>query len=184
VTDNQPPDDAAVDPPPPDEPDEPAGTADQPAPTADQPARTRPLPALPERFEPGRARPVVRTEPEPVSGSPVTSPYTVLYPRSMSSPYGGYSYPVTPATNGMAIASLIVSMVGITSCCLPLGLIGAILGHMARGQMRDRNESGNGLALAGIIIGWLSTALMLLCCVGFLLFLGGAGLIGHGAPGN
>jgi hypothetical protein len=40
--------------------------------------------------------------------------------------------------------------------------VGAILGHIARRQIRERGEGGDGLALAGIIVGWILTGLLVL----------------------
>lgn len=81
-------------------------------------------------------------------------------------PYGQYGqqpygYPATPATNGMAIASLVVSIISVTACLGATGIVGAILGHVAKGQIRQRNDQGGGLATAGIIIGWISFGLFL-----------------------
>ncbi len=39
---------------------------------------------------------------------------------------------------------------------------GAIMGHVAKRHIRERKERGNGWAFAGIIIGWVGTALWLL----------------------
>ena len=55
--------------------------------------------------------------------------------------------------NGLAIASFVVSLVGL---CNPLGILGLILGYVAKNQIRKRNNSGSGLATAGIILGWIS----------------------------
>jgi hypothetical protein len=67
-------------------------------------------------------------------------------------------YPAaTGATNGMAVASLILSLIGFATCIT--APIGAILGHVARKQIRERGESGDGLALGGIIVGWILTAI-------------------------
>jgi hypothetical protein len=83
--------------------------------------------------------------------------------------YGGYGYgvpaPVAVApTNGLAIASMVVSLVGVPLLvCYGVGLIltviGAILGHVARRQIKTTGQSGDGMALAGVIIGWIGTAL-------------------------
>jgi hypothetical protein len=54
-------------------------------------------------------------------------------------------------TNTMAIVALVLSFV-----CSPIGLI---LGFVARQQIRQRNEGGDGLALAAIIIGAISLVL-------------------------
>jgi hypothetical protein len=64
------------------------------------------------------------------------------------------------STNGLAIASLVVSIVSITGCLGLTSIVGAILGHRARRQIRDTGEQGDGLARAGIIIGWLGVVLL------------------------
>lgn len=40
--------------------------------------------------------------------------------------------------------------------------VGIVLGHIAHRQIRERNETGKGLATAGIVVGWVGTALVLL----------------------
>ncbi|MEU6860151.1 DUF4190 domain-containing protein [Glycomyces sp. NPDC046736] len=55
--------------------------------------------------------------------------------------------------NGLAIASFVVSLVGL---CTPLGLLGLIFGYMAKSQIRARDNAGGGLATAGIVLGWIS----------------------------
>ncbi|HWI44162.1 MAG TPA: DUF4190 domain-containing protein [Nocardioides sp.] len=81
------------------------------------------------------------------------------------SPYGQpyqapYGYQPAQTTNGLAIASLVVSIISITAFCGLTGIVGAILGHVARKQIRERNQGGAGMALAGIIIGWIGVALV------------------------
>jgi hypothetical protein len=88
-------------------------------------------------------------------------------------PYGQNPYAQTPygqpggmpgRTEPLAIASLIVAIAGLVTCGLG-GLVGAILGHMGRKKIqRDPNLTGEGLALAGIIVGWILGA-------GFILWL-------------
>jgi peptidyl-prolyl cis-trans isomerase B (cyclophilin B) len=48
----------------------------------------------------------------------------------------------------LAIASLVVSLI----CCAPLGVI---FGHIAIGQINKTGEGGRGLAIAGLIIGYI-----------------------------
>jgi len=86
------------------------------------------------------------------------------------------AYPVvvapTTSTNGLAIASLVMSIMGVSGICFYglggyLGLIGAILGHAGRRQIRERErqgqlESGSGMALAGIIMGWITGSIAIL----------------------
>lgn len=58
-----------------------------------------------------------------------------------------------PRTNGYAIASLACGLGQFIAG--PLATIPAIVfGHLARGQIRRTGEQGDGLALAGLILGW------------------------------
>ncbi|MGW3289286.1 DUF1707 and DUF4190 domain-containing protein [Streptomyces sp. NPDC001002] len=62
-----------------------------------------------------------------------------------------------PRTNGKAVGAAICGVL-----CLPtFGLTGipaVVLGHTARTEIRRTGESGDGLALTGLVLGWLSTA--------------------------
>ncbi len=80
------------------------------------------------------------------------------YPYS-SSGYGGPSPSVK--NNGLAVASLICSCVGLLFALL--GILGIIFGFIARSQIRRSQgaQKGDGLALAGIIIGFVSIALVI-----------------------
>jgi hypothetical protein len=89
------------------------------------------------------------------------------------------AYPVGPTqnTNGMAIASLVVSIVGMVGLCAYglggyLGIVGAILGQVARRQIRERGENGDGLALAGVIIGWIAGGIAILATIGLVALIG------------
>lgn len=53
-------------------------------------------------------------------------------------------------TNALAIVSLVLSV-------LCFQFIAAILGHVALGQIKRTGEQGKGMALAGVIIGWVTT---------------------------
>src|SRR5690242_19436852 len=63
--------------------------------------------------------------------------------------------PANPPTNQLAIVSLAAGV----ACYFILPVIGAVIaistGHMARGQIRRSGESGNGLALIGLILGYV-----------------------------
>ena len=60
-------------------------------------------------------------------------------------------------TNGMSIASLVLSLVNVIPCfwVVPIpALLGVIFGSVGRGQMkRSGSDKGKGLAIAGITIG-------------------------------
>jgi hypothetical protein len=87
---------------------------------------------------------------------PGPSPYQ---PYAAPSPYGGFQ-PVQQ-TNGLAIGSLIVSIASVVLCCGLPGIAGAIMGHIARKQIREQGQAGDGMALGGIIVGWAAFGLSL-----------------------
>lgn len=114
-----------------------------------------------------------QNQPVPYSGVPYSpGPYSPAQ-------FPGYGPPPQTSTNGMAIASLVVSLVGLFICGGLLCPLGAIFGHVAKGQISRTGEAGDGLALAGLIIGWVGTALVLIP----ILFLFGFGVIGLGCLG-
>ena len=86
---------------------------------------------------------------------------------------------VPPETNALAIVSLVFGILGWT--LLPfIGMIVAIItGHIGLGQVRASNgaQTGEGLAIAGLVLGYLALAvgliviMMLIFGVGLLAFL-------------
>jgi hypothetical protein len=77
-------------------------------------------------------------------------------------PPGYYPVPVQP-TNGLAGGSLVCSIIGLL---MPVLLIpGVIMGHIAREQIRTRKQSGGGLAIAGLAIGYLGATFWALLIV-------------------
>lgn len=84
----------------------------------------------------------------------------------------GYGYP--RPTNTLAILSLVMAFV--------FSPVGLVLGVVARRQIRQTGEQGDGLALAGIIIGGIGTALAVLAILFFVLALAAAGSSGAFAP--
>jgi Domain of unknown function (DUF4190) len=95
-------------------------------------------------------------------------------PRTASPPplpYGfPYGYPTARPTNGLAIGSLVTSIAAFFVCG-PIGVVGAIMGHKARRQLRGRNEAGDGLALTGIVVGWIGFALSLVMILALVAFI-------------
>lgn len=75
-------------------------------------------------------------------------------------PAPSYPPPVRP-TNGMAIGSLVCALMAIS-------LPAVIMGHIARSQIRDKNEAGDGLAVAGLVVGWLGMAAWTLLLVALI----------------
>jgi peptidyl-prolyl cis-trans isomerase B (cyclophilin B) len=86
-------------------------------------------------------------------------------------PYGGYpsayppgypGYPPPQPTNTLAIASLV--------CAFVFAPLGIVFGHISLSQIKKTGEEGRGLALAGLIISYLITALTILVVVLSVLF--------------
>ena len=74
-------------------------------------------------------------------------------------PYApGYYPPVLPArTNGFAVGALVCGIVPFFG-----GIPAVILGHVARGQIKRTGERGDGVAIAGLILGYLWVSLWVL----------------------
>jgi len=96
----------------------------------------------------GGGPPAYPGAPGPYGGAGAYPPYG--YGQQV--PYGA---PATKKTNGLAVASLVCSCAGILFFGVP-GIVGIIFGFVARSQIRRSNgaQGGEGLALAGIIVGF------------------------------
>jgi len=61
--------------------------------------------------------------------------------------------PAAEGTNGLAIASLVCGIVG----CIPgAGIAAIVTGHMALGRIKMSGQGGRGMAIIGLILGYLS----------------------------
>jgi hypothetical protein len=107
-------------------------------------------------------------------------PYAKQNPYAQQNPYAAPQYgaadpyrasthdPYAPQkTSTLAILSIIFAFGGLVLG--PLLILaspaGAILGHVALGRIKQTGEQGRGLALAGIIGGWVLTALFILLVI-------------------
>lgn len=90
-----------------------------------------------------------------------------------------------PSTNTLAIVSLAA---GVAGYVLPhpfiAGLVAIVTGHVARGQIRRTGESGAGLALVGLLLGYVHLALSLLLVVVIVAALLGLGFWAAARPGH
>jgi len=130
--------------------------------------------------------------PAPYSQGPAAAPsypsapaYVPSYPAAPYSPagagyqpqpyYGGYT--PTPPASGMAIASMIVGILSIPMTfmyCLglPCAIVAIILGHIVRAKARRGEiEAGAGMAMAGLICGYVSILLSVIMIAFFVFFL-------------
>ena len=78
-------------------------------------------------------------------------------------------------TSTLAIISLVAGILGWTVVPFFDSIAAVICGHMARKEIRqapDRLE-GDGLAVAGLVLGYLAIAMTVLVVIAVLLFFGG-----------
>jgi len=76
-------------------------------------------------------------------------------------------YPVRPPVSSTAVAALACGI----GVFLTMGLTAIpaiILGHMARRQVRETGERGDGMALTGVALGWAGIALMAVVVAGLI----------------
>ena len=101
-------------------------------------------------------------------------------------PYPAYQqpyppYPPAPSTNGLAIAALVC---GVGGFVVGLSFIPAIIcGHLARRQIRRTGEQGAGLALAGLILGYVGIALFVVVIAVFVVIVNKIGNTLPASPG-
>lgn len=104
-------------------------------------------------------------------GQPGAYPPGATY-RPAPSAYG-YGAPAA-RTNPLAITALVSSLVGVVfgwTWVLSVGVIvGVITGHIALSQIRRTGEQGRGMALAGVIIGWVAIGLLVLLLLAIGMF--------------
>lgn len=85
--------------------------------------------------------------------------------------YGqGYGYAAPRPTNGLSVASLVLSILGFIWVLPFVGsLAGAIMGHVSLNQIKRTGAGGRGLALAGVIVGWAGVAITGLIVLFFII---------------
>ncbi len=116
----------------------------------------------------------------PAYGQPTTSTYGQ---PAYGTPNAGYGYGggyIAPArTNVLAIISLVASLVGFVLILPVVGSIaGVIMGHISLKQIKDRGERGRGMALAGVIIGYVTLLFVILFVIGISILIASAGTSG------
>lgn len=89
---------------------------------------------------------------------PVAQGYPGMPPMPGMMPMG---YAPVPKTNGLAIASLVCSLLGLATCAAT-SILGVIFGHLAKSQIKQSGEEGEGMALAGLIVGYIGLAIFAL----------------------
>jgi hypothetical protein len=153
-----------------------------------------PQPDQPDPYQP------YAPPPPPTSGPPAG-----YYQQPVSTPPAGYpgyptspGYPVTPyqpqyqqpqqvivvqspATSGWAVASLVLSILGLVFVCCTFGafsILAVLTGHIGMMETRNGVRAGRGMAVAGLIMGYV----VALPAIILTIQIGAAGVIGSFQP--
>jgi hypothetical protein len=157
--------------------DWPYGAAEQPA--AGQPYIEPPIPGLPYNAQqPSAEVPVAGFEynPQPVTPpqpyyppAPTQSyPQQPYAPQPYQQPYqmGPYQQPYgyqaahrSAATNGLAIAAMVLGILWVYWIGSILALV---FGYVARDQIKRSGQQGDGMAIAGIVLGWVGIGFLII----------------------
>lgn len=108
----------------------------------------------------------------PPQQQPYPQPGTPSYGQPYAQPYGqlyGQPYAAPPRSNGLALAAMICGIVSVVLCwaylVLPLlaGIPAVIMGHLSLKKLKaDPTLGGRGLALTGLITGYIGIGLGLI----------------------
>ncbi|SCL46783.1 DUF4190 domain-containing protein [Micromonospora peucetia] len=108
--------------------------------------------------------------PPPISGPP-TSPG---YPPAGYYPPPQVIVAQVPPASGLATASMVLGIIGVLGgwCLFGLPCLAAVvLGHMGLRDTADGRKSGRGMAVAGLVLGYVFVAPMIVFTV--MIFMGG-----------
>lgn len=112
---------------------------------------------------------------QPQSGQPADNYGSNSYQAAnynAASSYGsaGVAYQPLPPTNTLSIIALVASIFGVVSGIFLAGIAGIVMGHIARKQIRERGERGDGMAIAALWVGYIGTALWILFWIVYIFF--------------
>jgi Domain of unknown function (DUF4190) len=106
------------------------------------------------------------------TGSPHVADSIVGYTADGQAVYGhAMTMPVNPVrqgqTNTLSILALVFGLLG-------SGVVAVVLGHIARTQIRRSGEGGAGMALAGLILGYVAIAVYVVFIVAYIVVMSNA----------
>jgi uncharacterized protein DUF4190 len=120
-------------------------------------------PALPPTAPYPQSIPPYGMAPYPTSGTPYSAgpPYSPPYLPTR----GGYPQPYQPPiivniqpqpTSGFAVAAMVLGILGLVSSCCSFGVfsvLAVIFGHLGLNETKNGGKSGQGMAVAGLVMG-------------------------------
>lgn len=94
---------------------------------------------------------------------------TEVSPAALSCPKCGHPFqrgagaPAARRTEGTAIASLVLGVLGIVGCLIVAPILAIVFGTQARSKLAaDPALEGEGMAKAGVVLGWVGLGLSVL----------------------
>jgi hypothetical protein len=101
------------------------------------------------------------------AGYPPPPPQPYSYPPPPPVPYSGFTPPPTGPKNGLGVAALVIAIVALVSVWsvfggVILGLVAVVIGFAARGRVKRGEATNGGVAIAGIVLGFLAIVVGLL----------------------
>lgn len=115
-----------------------------------------------------------QTPPAPAYES---APQAPAYPGYTAAPAPGYAAapgqayaPVAP-TNSLAVVALISGIAGLVIIPFIGSIVAIITGHMSLGKLKTSGEQGRGMALAGLIMGYVGIAFAALGIILLIIFI-------------
>lgn len=104
------------------------------------------------------------TSPAPYPPAPA-APYQQSYPPAVAP---GYAVPMVavaaPPSSGIAVASMVLGIIGAVFGWFTLGIpciLAIIFGHIGITQTKNNVRSGRGMAITGLVLGYLFVAFTL-----------------------
>ncbi len=88
------------------------------------------------------------------------------YPAAPTYAAPAYAAPAVARTNVMAILSLVFAFV--------FSVLGVVFGHIALSQIKRTGESGHGLAIAGLVVGYIGVAIWVIYIIFFIVVIAAA----------
>jgi hypothetical protein len=83
------------------------------------------------------------------------------YPAPPPMPYATQTPPAIAPRNGLGISALVIAIVGLLLCFtivfgVLLGIAAVVMGFMGRGRVKRGEANNGGVAVAGVVLGFLS----------------------------
>jgi hypothetical protein len=117
--------------------------------------------------EPDTPQPAGPSQPVPPPPPPQYGSYPGSYPPPPPQPYSGFAPPPTGPRNGLGVAALVIAIIGLVFCWsvvggVILGICAVIIGFVARSRVKRGEATNGGVAIAGIVLGFLAIIVSLI----------------------